>query len=62
MPCQRQRSLILLVTHVLLIDQVFQPREGITEMIENVGCAIAVSSSVVLRVHRVHDYKHLLTE
>merc|ERR1712193_30330 len=62
LPCQGKRSLILLVIHVLLIDQAFESRECVTELVEDFGCAIAISSRVVLRVHWIHDYKSLLTE
>ena len=50
----------LLQAQVLALDEAFQVREGLLELLEDVGRSVAVTCRVILRVHRVHDYKHLL--
>lgn len=51
----------LLQAQVLALDETLQVRESLLELLENVGRSVAVARRVILRVDRVHDYKHLLT-
>ena len=49
-----------LEAEVLALNQTFEVCEGLTELLEDIGCAMTVARSVVLWVDRVHDYEHSL--
>jgi len=51
----------ILQAEVLALDKTLQVGEGLLELLEDVGRFVTVARRVILRVHRVHDYKHLLT-
>ena len=45
---------------VLALDQTFEVCEGLTELFEDIGCAVTVARRVVLWVDWVHDHEHSL--
>ena len=51
----------LLEARVLALNKALEMRESLAELLENVGCAVAVTRRVILRIDRVDDHKHLLT-
>ena len=46
---------------VLALDETFEMREGLAELLENVRGPVAVTRRCILRVDRIDDHKHLLT-
>ena len=45
---------------VLALDQTFEMRKGLAELLEDVWRAVAVARRIVLWVDRVHDDEHCL--